>query len=153
MDVIFQYFVGFDFFGFKGSGIRNSGPFGSELILNPLTVAPGFKLKNVYVLPGVPIIMKKMFKTILKNLIKGKSKKINTINTNLYESVMASKLSKIQKKYNNCQIGSYPYFNFSKKIGGVNIVVSSWERDDLTVINNEIMNMISLLGGKSFIVW
>ena len=32
LDVIFQYFVGFDFFGFKGGEIRNSGPFGSELI-------------------------------------------------------------------------------------------------------------------------
>ena len=32
-----------------------------ELILNPLTGAPGFILDNVYVLPGVPIIMKKMF--------------------------------------------------------------------------------------------
>ena len=127
-------------------------PSGCELILNPLTAAPGFKLKNVYVLPGIPVIMKKMFKSILKSLKTGDPKKINTINTNLFESIMASKLSNIQKKYPECKIGSYPYFHFSKKKGGVNIVVSSWKRDDLTIINNEIMDMISLLGGKSFIV-
>ena len=63
-------------------------PAGCELILNPLTGAPGFKLKNVYVLPGVPIIMKKMFKSLIKNLKKGKPKKIFTINTNLFESVI-----------------------------------------------------------------
>ena len=123
-----------------------------ELIFNPLTCAPGFKLNNVYVLPGVPIIMKEMFKSLVKNLKKSKPKNINTINTNLFESVIATKLSVIQKKFADCEIGSYPYFNFTKKRGGVNIVVSSWKRNDLSLINNEIMKMISLLGGKSFIV-
>ena len=127
-------------------------PADCELILNPLTVAPGFKLQNVYVLPGVPIIMRKMFKSLINNLKKGKPKKIFTIDTNLFESVLASQLSKIQKKYKDCDIGSYPYFSFKKKQGGIHIVISSWERDDLSLIKNEIMNMISLLGGKSFIV-
>ena len=42
--------------------------------------------------------------------------------------------------------------NFAKEKGGVNIVVSSWKREELTLVNSEIMSMISLLGGKSFIV-
>ena len=29
-------------------------PEGAELIYNPVTAAPGFKIKNVFVLPGVP---------------------------------------------------------------------------------------------------
>ena len=127
-------------------------PADCELIINPLTAAPGFRINNVYVLPGVPVIMKKMFRSLIKNLKKGKPKKICTINTNLFESILASKLLNIQKKYTDCEIGSYPYFNFAKKRGGVNIVISSWENDDLSIVNNEIMNMISLLGGKSFIV-
>ena len=32
-------------------------PSGVDLIYNPLTVAPGFKIENVFVLPGVPEIM------------------------------------------------------------------------------------------------
>ena len=32
IDVLFQYLVGFDFFGFKSLGYRNSGPFNEELI-------------------------------------------------------------------------------------------------------------------------
>ena len=31
-DIIIQYVVGFDLFGFKSHGIRNSGPFGDEFI-------------------------------------------------------------------------------------------------------------------------
>ena len=63
-------------------------PADCELILNPLTVAPGFKINNVYVLPGVPMIMKKMFRSLIKNLKNSKPKKISTINTNLFESIL-----------------------------------------------------------------
>ena len=124
-----------------------------ELILNPLTTAPGFIIQNVYVLPGVPEIMKKIFNNILINIKKGKPKKILTINTNLYESTMAIKLSQIQDQNPECSIGSYPYYNYTAKSGGVNIVISSWSLENLDNITNEINNMISLLGGKSSIVW
>ena len=43
-------------------------PSGVDLIYNPLTVAPGFKIENVFVLPGVPEIMQKMFLQILEDL-------------------------------------------------------------------------------------
>ena len=124
----------------------------ADLILNPLTAAPGFRIKNIYVLPGVPDIMKKMFKSVLNDLQKGKPKKICTIDTNLYESTFASKLLEIQNNYKDCSIGSYPYFNYIKKTTGVNIVVSSWTRKNLKDIIDEIINMISLLGGKSSIL-
>ena len=127
-------------------------PENAKLITNPLTAAPGFNIENVYALPGVPDIMKTMFKSLLVNLQKGKPKKICTINTNLYESIIASELCKIQDKNLDCSIGSYPYFNFVQKRGGVNIVVSSWEREDLKNINAQIAKMISILGGKCFIV-
>ena len=127
-------------------------PQGCRLIYNPITAAPGFKIKNVYVLPGVPKIMQKMFLSLKKDLIKGNAKKIITIKTNLFESIMAKKLTNIQKKYKDCEIGSYPYFNFSTKKGGVNIVISSWTRKDLKIIIKQITGMISLLGGKSSIV-
>jgi len=89
---------------------------------------------------------------LLKNLKKGKPKTIVTINTNLHESVISEKLSQIQKKYPECSIGSYPYFNYFAKSGGVNIVISSWTMEKLDVISNEIKCMISLLGGKSSLV-
>ena len=122
------------------------------LIPNPLTVAPGFIVKNVYVLPGVPEIMQKMFLVLLESIKKGPSKKSITINTNLYESIIAEGLESIQKKFSKCSIGSYPFFNYITKVGGVNIVISSWTLDNLEEIILEIQEMISLLGGKSSIV-
>ena len=127
-------------------------PEGVDLIQNPLTVAPGFIIENIYVLPGVPEILKKMFENILKNIKKGKPKKIVTIKTNLFESTLSDELSSIQEKYPKSSIGSYPYFNYIKKTGGVNIVVSSWTLNNLDNIIKDIEKMISLLGGKSSIV-
>ena len=127
-------------------------PVGSELILNPMTAAPGFKIKNIFVLPGVPEIMQVMFLELIKTLKKGKAKLITTINTNLYESKIAIELKNIQNKYKDASIGSYPYFNLAAKSGGVNIVVSSWSITSLDPIIDDITNMIELKGGKSSIV-
>jgi len=127
-------------------------PSGVDLIYNPLTVAPGFKIENVFVLPGVPEIMQKMFLQILENLKKGSPKKILTINTNLYESTISLFLNDIQKIFSECSIGSYPYFNFIEKKGGVNIVISSWTMQSLDDVVLEIQKMIRLKGGKSSIV-
>ena len=127
-------------------------PVGSELILNPMTAAPGFKIKNIFVLPGVPEIMQVMFLELIKTLKKGKAKLITTINTNLYESKIAIELKNIQNNYKDASIGSYPYFNLAAKSGGVNIVVSSWSINSLDPIIDEITNMIELKGGKSSIV-
>ena len=43
-------------------------PKGSKLIKNVVTVAPGFYIKNIFVLPGVPKIMQVMFKEVIKKL-------------------------------------------------------------------------------------
>tara|TARA_Y100000590_G_scaffold326970_1_gene371152 strand:+ start:11761 stop:12507 length:747 start_codon:yes stop_codon:yes gene_type:complete len=123
-----------------------------KLIQNPITAAPGFKILNVFVLPGVPEIMQKMFLQVLEKIEKGSPKKIITLKTNLYESTISLMLSDIQKKYSKSSIGSYPYFNFATKKAGVNIVISSWTLESLDEIVIEIQNLISLKGGKSSIV-
>ena len=41
-------------------------PSGSKLILNPSSAAPGFKIKNVLCLPGVPSILKSMMPNLKK---------------------------------------------------------------------------------------
>ncbi len=127
-------------------------PSDAELIYNPITAAPGFKIKNVFVLPGVPKIMEEMLKNVLIQLDKGKPKKIKTINTDLYESKIASSLNNIQKQFDKCSIGSYPYFNFISKKGGVNIVISSWHMNSLDEIEKEIIKMIKFNGGNYSIV-
>ena len=127
-------------------------PSGVELIYNPMTAAPGFKINNVFVLPGVPKIMEQMLQDVLLKLKKGKPKKITTINTDLFESKIAPSLNDIQNQFSDCSIGSYPYFNLISKTGGVNIVISSWTMNSLDEIEKEIIKMIKFNGGNYSIV-
>lgn len=123
-------------------------PEGSKIIKNPLTIAPGFYIENVYVFPGVPKIMQKMFQQVLKKLKSNKPIISKTINTNIYESIISESLTNIQHKYKNCEIGSYPRFNFKKKSADVNIVVSGNNIINIQSAVKEIITSIKKLGGK-----
>ena len=123
-------------------------PIGSKLIENPLTVAPGFNIENVYVFPGVPRIMQKMFIETLKTQKTSNPIISETINTNLYESIIAETLSKIQEKYNNCEIGSYPSFDFKNRRANVNIVVSGTDKISIKLVVKEIIFFIKKLRGR-----
>ena len=90
-------------------------PKGAKLILNPSSAAPGFIIKNVICLPGVPSILKSMVNN-LKNYLKPGSKIFSiSISVETVESNIASELEKIQKKYIQIiDIGSYPFFRLVK---------------------------------------
>ena len=127
-------------------------PTDCELILNPLTAAPGFKLKNIYVLPGVPKIMQTMFPSILNNLKISDPIISMTVHTNLFESIIAKNLEEIQKKFEDCEIGSYPNFDYKGNIGsigGVNIVVSGKNNLSIKNAKDEIIMAIKKMGGKT----
>ena len=97
-------------------------PVGAVMIPNPISVAPGFQIKNVFVLAGVPNIFQAMVENIIKNLEFKISIKSTTITINKAEGDIAEKLSKIASQYPNVSIGSYPFENDSFK--GTNIVIS-----------------------------
>jgi molybdenum cofactor synthesis domain-containing protein len=83
-------------------------PKGATLIDNPVSAAPGFKINNVYVMAGVPNIMQGMFAAIEPTLAQGVPLLSNTVSCSLRESDIAIELEKIQKKYPDLEIGSYP---------------------------------------------
>jgi len=97
-------------------------PKGAVMIPNPISVAPGFQLKNVFVLAGVPNIFQAMVENIIKNLENEISIKFKTITINKAEGDIAEKLSIIASNYPNVSIGSYPFEN--GLIKGTNIVIS-----------------------------
>ena len=121
-------------------------PRGAKLIKNPLTIAPGFYINNVYVLPGVPIIMQKMFDSLVKTLNSSKPIISRNINTNLYESTIAKTLTKFQKKYKSCEIGSYPHFDTKKKAGNVNVVITGTNKSTLEKAIKEIRIALKKIG-------
>ena len=72
-------------------------PSGSKLIYNPSSAAPGFIIKNVLCLPGVPSILKSMMPNLKNYLVKGLKINSKTISVQAVESKIANFLTKLQK--------------------------------------------------------
>jgi len=110
------------------------------LILNPSSGAPGFSVENVYCLPGVPSILKSMLSG-LNNKIRGGKKILNkTITLRTVESEIAEPLEKVQNKYEDVEIGSYPFFKQGKV--GVSIVVRSTDKNLISDSCKEIKDFV-----------
>ena len=108
-------------------------PSKANLILNPSSGAPGFYVKNVFCLPGVPSILESMLPNLNNKLIGGKPIISKTISLITYESEIAKSLKKVQELNQEVDIGSYPFFMKGKI--GVSIVLRS--KDKLKIKNCE----------------
>ena len=84
-------------------------PAGADLIANPVSKAPGFRLGNVFVMAGVPTIMQAMLDAIGPTLETGVRVVSHTIEAgNLPEGTYAGDLSELAKTHPGVSIGSYP---------------------------------------------
>ena len=115
-------------------------PITASLILNPTSGAPGFYVKNVFCLPGVPSILKSMLGG-LNNKIKGGKKILSrTISAQTVESEIAKSLEKVQNKFKKVEIGSYPFFRLGKI--GVSLVIRSTDKKKIDDCYKEIVNFL-----------
>jgi len=118
-------------------------PRGAKLIYNPSSAAPGFIIKNVLSLPGVPSILNSMIENCKRYLIKGLKVHSQTINLYTVESNISKQLGLIQKKYKkSVDIGSYPFFRLGKI--GVAIVTRSTSLLKLKNVKKELFKLIKL---------
>ena len=90
-------------------------PAGADLILNPISKAPGFKLGNVIVMAGVPMVMQAMLDYVAPTLNTGIKMLSQTIDANgLPEGLYGAQLGEIAAQHPNLSIGSYPSFKDGK---------------------------------------
>jgi molybdopterin-biosynthesis enzyme MoeA-like protein len=82
-------------------------PENAELIANPLTVAPGFQVENVFVLPGIPELVEAMFPGIAKRLVHGTLYETE-FSSRLGESDFADLMEAAMKLFPDVDLGSYP---------------------------------------------
>lgn len=85
-------------------------PDGADLIDNPVSIAPGFRVENVHVLAGVPKIMQAMLDNILPTLKGGAVVASRSVTIFMPEGELAMHLNKLQADYPKLDIGSYPFF-------------------------------------------
>jgi molybdenum cofactor synthesis domain-containing protein len=87
-------------------------PAGADLIENPISRAPGFKIGNVIVMAGVPSIMQAMLDNVAPTLRTGARMIVETVEAeNLPEGIYAAGLAEIAKDHAGVSIGSYPSFS------------------------------------------
>ncbi|MEO1926969.1 MAG: molybdopterin-binding protein [Gammaproteobacteria bacterium] len=121
-------------------------PEGASLIENSVSGAPAFQINNVFVLAGVPDIMRAMFDALINRLIGGPPILTTSVCTNLTESKLAEGMTKIQNECEEVSLGSYPYFKRGKL--GVNIVLRSIDKALLLKQAELIEVLINEVGGK-----
>jgi molybdenum cofactor synthesis domain-containing protein len=121
-------------------------PVGGELIENPVSRAPGFRVENVFVMAGVPSIMRAMFDSFAPLLTGGPKVLSQAVATYLPEGAVAEGLGQIQDRHRDADIGSYPFYRDGKF--GCTLVTRTADAAKLAAAADEIRAMIIALGGE-----
>ncbi|MEO0635798.1 MAG: molybdopterin-binding protein [Pseudomonadota bacterium] len=117
-------------------------PASAELIENPISRAPGFKVENVHVLAGVPNIFRAMLEHVLPTLQTGVPVSSRAIPSSRPEGEIGSALGELQKQHTEVSIGSYPRF---KETGGfsVEIVLRSRSEEALDLAEQAVRKLVN----------
>lgn len=117
-------------------------PRGGVLIDNPVSIAPGFQMDNVFVMAGVPKIMQAMLEGVRGRLKTGAVVHSKSVTLYIAESLIAGDLADLDAAYPDVSMGSYPFFNFEEKRGGAQIVLRSRDEAKLETACNALLAWI-----------
>lgn len=120
-------------------------PEGATLIDNPISTAPGFQIRNVFVLAGVPAICRAMFDGLKGRLRTGDKVLSVTVSAHVGEGVIAKGLGELQARYLQLEIGSYPFFRQGRF--GASFVLRGTDEAALKSAAEELRALIRGLGG------
>lgn len=116
-------------------------PAGADLIVNKASAAPGFRIGNVHVMAGVPVIMQAMMDEIAPTLKTGVKMLSETIRADAREGDVGTELAAIAKAHQDVSIGSYPFFD-PEKGPNTNIVVRSRDPEKLAAAMRAVEEML-----------
>ena len=122
-------------------------PHGGVLVDNPVSIAPGFQMENVFTFAGIPKIMQAMFESMKHRLVGGAPVISRTVRTNLPEGIIAEPLGALQKRYEDLDIGSYPAFRNGKP--SVSLVLRGTDDARLAAAAVELMATIRGMNGEA----
>ncbi len=84
-------------------------PQGATLIENPVSAAPGFTLRNVHVMAGVPSVFQAMVAGVLATIAGGAPLLSQTLRVERGEGDIADILSQVAGDFADVSIGCYPF--------------------------------------------
>lgn len=121
-------------------------PEGAELVDNPVSKVPGFKIGNVYVLAGIPEVMQGMFESLAHELVGGPPLLSTTVVAALPEGDLAQPLGELQARYPDIGMGSYPFFGQHRY--GASLVLRATDRERLLAARGELIDLVRAMGAE-----
>ncbi|THD67298.1 competence/damage-inducible protein A [Phenylobacterium sp.] len=123
-------------------------PVGGELVRNPVSGPPGFTIGNVFVLAGVPSIMRGMLEDVGPRLRGGAVTVSRTVRVEgSGESVIAAPLEAVAKAHPAMSLGSYPFFDGTQF--GSNLVLRGRDPEELSATVAELVAALKAEGVAS----
>lgn len=119
-------------------------PEGAVLLDNPVSNAPGFRIGNVFVLAGVPTIMRAMFAMLRDGLQGGPPIVARTVAAFTTESGIAEALAAVQARHPGVDIGSYPFVRSGRF--GVSLVARAADAGAVAAATADIAAMLTAAG-------
>ena len=123
-------------------------PEGGSLVKNPVQGPPGFQIGNVFVLAGVPMIMRGMMEDVGPKLRTGAVVIARTVRVEgAGESAMAAPLEAVAKAHPSLSLGSYPFFG--PEGFGSNLVIRGRDSVEVAATVEELVGVLADVGAKS----
>lgn len=120
-------------------------PEGAVLIVNPVSKAPGFQLGNVFVMAGVPSIMRAMLEDVGPRLTRGAVVDSVTVRAKgLREGDIAARLAALEAAAPEVSFGSYPFYE--AEAFGVSLVARSADVEALAKARADLLQLAADFG-------
>jgi len=125
-------------------------PVGGDLVKNPVQGPPGFTIGNVFVLAGVPAIMRGMLEDVGPRLRTGKVVVARTVRVEgTGEGVIAAPLEALAKAHPTLSLGSYPFFGPDGY--GSNLVIRGRDEAEVAATVDELVAALEGVGAQTII--
>ncbi|UHS56765.1 competence/damage-inducible protein A [Agrobacterium vaccinii] len=118
-------------------------PRGAKHIVNPVSIAPGFIVENVYVMAGVPQVFQAMLDNVIPTLRTGSKILSQAVRSPFGEGDIGTLLSGVQKSHPDTSIGSYPKYDGQRF--STEIVVRARDADALHAAAQDVSAMIDAI--------
>jgi molybdenum cofactor synthesis domain-containing protein len=123
-------------------------PDGPDVVLieNHISVAPGYRIENVFVMAGVPSVAQAMFEAVAPSLRKGPPVYSQSVDAPVREGDIAAALARIQTAYPGVAIGSYPFMRHDRL--GTSIVARGTDKNAIAAAIAEVGAAMRALGAE-----
>jgi molybdenum cofactor synthesis domain-containing protein len=123
-------------------------PEGGSLVKNSVQGPPGFQIGNVFVLAGVPMVMRGMMDDVVPRLRTGAVVIAKTVRVEgAGEGAIAEPLADLAKAHPELSIGSYPFFG--PQGYGSNLVVRGRDAAAVEQVVDDLIAALDGIGAKS----